>query len=50
MSNELVIFGAAYGRADVTWKIRSLRKDQKLFVKAITAFLATPGLERIKAS
>jgi hypothetical protein len=34
MSNELVICGAAYGRADVTGKIRSLRKDQKLFVKA----------------
>jgi hypothetical protein len=34
MSNELVICGAAYGRSDVTGKIRSLRKDQKLFVKA----------------
>ena len=37
MSNELIICGAAYGRADVTGKIRSLRKDQKLSVKASNA-------------
>ena len=34
MSNKLIILGAAYGRADVTGKIRSLRKEQKLSVKA----------------
>lgn len=34
MSNELIIFGAAYGRADVTGKVRSLREGQKLSVKA----------------
>ena len=34
MSVELIICGAAYGRADVTGKIRSLRKDQKISVKA----------------
>ena len=34
MSNELIICGAAYGKADVTGEIRSLRKDQKLSVKA----------------
>jgi hypothetical protein len=32
--NDLVICGAAYGRADVTEKIRNLRKNQKLSVKA----------------
>mgnify|MGYP002803953649 FL=1 len=34
MSNELIIYGAAYGRADVTGIVRSLRKAQKLSVKA----------------
>jgi hypothetical protein len=34
ITNDLVICGAAYGRADVTEKIRSLRKDRKLSVKA----------------
>ena len=34
MSDELVIYGAAYGRGDVTGKVRLLRKDQKLSVKA----------------
>ena len=34
MSNELIIYGAAYGRADVTGKVRSLRKGQKISVKA----------------
>mgnify|MGYP002803993098 FL=1 len=34
MSNELIIYGAAYGRADVTGKVRNLRKAQKLSVKA----------------
>ena len=34
MSAELIIYGAAYGRADVTGKVRDLRKDQKLTVKA----------------
>ena len=33
-SAELIIYGAAYGRANVTGKVRSLRKDQKLTVKA----------------
>jgi hypothetical protein len=36
--NDLVICGAAYGRADVTEKIRSLRKDRKLSVKASDDF------------
>lgn len=34
MSTELVIYGAAYGRTDVTGHVRKLRKDQKLTVKA----------------
>ncbi|CAB4038288.1 Hypothetical predicted protein [Paramuricea clavata] len=34
ISQDLVICGAAYGRADVTEKIRTLRKDKKLSVKA----------------
>ena len=34
MSNQLTICGAAYGRGDVTGKMRSLRKDQKVSVKA----------------
>ena len=34
MSNELIILGAAYGKADVSGKIRSLQKDQKVSVQA----------------
>ena len=33
MSAELIIYGAAYGPKDVTAKVRSLRKDQKLFFR-----------------
>ncbi|CAB4015551.1 Hypothetical predicted protein [Paramuricea clavata] len=34
ITNDLIICGAAYGKANVTEKIRSLRKDRKLSVKA----------------